>query len=130
MKKVETVEKQGRGRPKKKDTRKPRTIWMNDQEYKALSKKSKEANIDFSKYCREILLRKNPTFYGDGYKAIFNEIHKQGVNLNQAVKSLNELSITHELSRSPDAFAETIMKNQSEILHYLKSILENDRQDS
>ena len=103
---------------------------MNDQEYKALSKKSKEANIDFSKYCREILLRKNPTFYGDGYKAIFNEIHKQGVNLNQAVKSLNELSITHELSRSPDAFAETIMKNQSEILHYLKSILENDRQDS
>lgn len=122
--------KQGRGRPKKSDTRKPRTIWMNDEEYLSLSKKSKKANIDFSKYCREILLKKKPIFYGDGYKAVFNEIHKQGVNLNQAVKSLNEISITHELSRDPDAFAESILKNQSEILNYLKSILENDRQDS
>lgn len=120
----ENIKKDKGGRPKKSEIRIPRTIRLTDSEYDKLMNSAAKANLGFSKYCREILLQREPIFYGDGYKKVFNELHRHGVNINQAVKSLNEISITHELSRNPDAYAETLMKNQSELIKYIKELLE------
>lgn len=118
-------DKRSRGRPKKESLKKPRTIWMTDQEYEGLVKSAELANLEFSKYAREILLKRKPVFYGDGYKNVFNEVHRHGVNINQAVKSLNEISISHDLSRNPEHYAELLLNNQGELLQKLNLILKS-----
>ncbi len=123
MEEKEKLEKGRPGRPRKSNVRKPRTVWLTDTEYKTLFSKAEKANLDFSKYAREILLNRKPVFYGEGYKSIFNELHKQGVNINQAVKSLNEIAITQEMSRNPEHFAELLLRNQGDILTLVEKLL-------
>ena len=96
-------------------------IFRLDEEVEArLKMRSKELGISYAEYIRELinkeLINNNlDTIYNFMLKLdkVYNELHRIGINLNQAVKKMNSKSIKNE-----------VLNFEDEVINYCEEIAE------
>ena len=92
------------------EKRKPRTVWMLQEEYEQLKQEAKAVNLSFSDYARAILLERpvvEPR--GEIDRRTYAELGRIGNNLNQLVRGVNEGRLLGK-KEEVESFRETIIE--------------------
>jgi hypothetical protein len=97
---------------------KKKEIYFTDEDWAAIDKRAKDANMNTTKFIRSIAVNGEFTYidFKDAHEIQF-ELHKVGVNINQIAKKVNETNHVYKVD------IEMIKKGYDDICRMLNQFL-------